>query len=66
MNSPLPRLVIYTSDVQRITGKGSTYAGRMLRSVRQRLGKEKHHPVTVQEFCEHMKLDINQVLPFLR
>lgn len=54
-------LAIYTKDVQRITGKSERTARYIMMTIRQRLGKEKHHLVTVPEFCAHTGLPENEV-----
>jgi len=45
------RLVIYTKDVELLTGKSAATARRLLQQIRQQLGKEEMEFVTIQEFC---------------
>jgi hypothetical protein len=59
------RMVVYAKDIQRISGKSDRYARKILRAIRKRLGKEKHQPVSVKEFCEYMKLPETDVIKYL-
>lgn len=59
------RLVIYPKDIQLITGRGERYAQRLVRIMKERLGKEKHQFITIDEFCEFAGLerkDLDQYL----
>jgi len=59
------RMLIYTKDLQRISGKSDRTARKVLATIRKKLGKEKHQPVSVKEFCQYMNLSENEVLPYL-
>jgi ribosomal protein S3 len=61
----LTRIVIYTKDVQRITGKSDRHCRRILKRLRQELGKQKHHPITITEFCRYMKVDTAEIQKYL-
>jgi hypothetical protein len=59
------RLIIYSQDIQRITGRSERYAQYILSRIRKSLGKEKHQLVTWEEFCEFsglQKSDIDRYL----
>jgi len=45
------RLVIYSKDVELLTGKSSASARRLLQQIRKNLGKEETEYITIQEFC---------------
>lgn len=51
------RLVIYPKDIQRITGRSEAYAQRIIRTIKKKLGKQKHQFITYEEFCEFSGLD---------
>jgi hypothetical protein len=54
-------LAIYTKDVQRIIGKTDRSARHLMTAIRRRLGKEKHHLISVGEFCDYTGLPENEV-----
>ena len=60
------RIVIYAKDIHRITGRSERSAERMLVSIKEKLGKQKHQLVTWQEFCEFAGLDLQEVRAYLR
>ena len=59
------RICIYPKDVMRITGKSERYARKLLSKIKSALNKRQEQFVTVEEFCQHTGLNINQVQPFL-
>lgn len=59
------RLIIYSQDIQRITGRSERYAQCVMQSIRKRLGKEKHQLVTWEEFCEFAGLSVEDISEFL-
>lgn len=59
------RMLIYTKDIQRISGKSDRTARKILTAIRKKLNKEKHQPISVKEFCQYMNLSENEVLPYL-
>lgn len=60
-----PRVVIYTKDVSNITGLRRRAAGRLLTTIRQKLGKEPNAFVTVQEFAACTGISQDVIQPFL-
>ncbi|WP_090104148.1 hypothetical protein [Chitinophaga sp. CF118] len=66
MTTPIPpRVVIYTKDVENITGKKSKAARRLLQKVREQSGKTQEELVTMQEFCHVTGIPEDVVRPFL-
>jgi hypothetical protein len=59
------RLIIYTKDVIRITGKSERSSRRLLMRIREKYGRKKHQKVTLAEFCEDMGMRMEDVLPHL-
>ena len=62
----LPRLVLYTQDIQKITGLSECSARRLMRKIRKALGKEAGSLLFVSEFCACTGLEEEYVWPFLR
>lgn len=60
------RMIIYRKDVERIIGKSDRTARKIMAAIRKKLGKEKHQPVSIKEFCRYMNLAEEEVLPYLR
>jgi len=58
----MSRLIIYTGDVQELTGLGITAAKARLSSCRKHYGIPRRGPVTIAEFCELNRLDLTLVL----
>lgn len=65
MKTENTRLIIFPKDVQRITGKSERWGRMLLQKVMQKLNKEEHQVVSVEEFCAYMGLKVEQVQPFL-
>ena len=55
------RICIYPKDIQIITGKSERYGRRIIKSIKDKLEKESHQLVTIEEFCEYMGLNISRV-----
>jgi hypothetical protein len=55
------RLVIYPKDIQLVTGRSESYARTILRTIKKRLGKDKHQFVTYQEFSEFSGLSLQEL-----
>jgi hypothetical protein len=51
------RVVIYSRDVENITGCATRTAQAILQNIRKALGKEKFQFVTVREFCFFMGIE---------
>jgi hypothetical protein len=63
---PMQRLILYTKDVQVITGKSDKAARDLLRKVKTRFNKTRDQFVTADEFSEVTGIKIALVLNFLR
>lgn len=59
------RLVIYSKDVQRITGKSERSARDLMLRIRLACNKARHQPVSVTEFCHYTGLKKEEVELFL-
>lgn len=59
------RIIIYPKDVQKITGKSERYGRMLLKQIKDKLNKEEHQFVTIDEFCQFTGVKPEQVHPFL-
>ncbi|HEU4552216.1 MAG TPA: hypothetical protein VFS25_05260 [Chitinophaga sp.] len=59
------RLIIYTKDVENLTGKSPQSARRLLNQIRKKLGKSEEELITITEFCDYTGLSEAQLAPFL-
>lgn len=50
------RVVIYSKDIEAITGKSGRSARKMIADIRRQLGKDKHQLISVAEFCTYTGL----------
>jgi hypothetical protein len=56
------RQIIFTKDVQKVTGLSLRGARHRLAKIRKELGKQKGELVTLTEFCAAMKIERNEVI----
>lgn len=56
------RLVIQTQDVQALMAVSAGYAIRIIRDIKEAVGKDKHQPVSIREFATYVGLDYEDVL----
>ncbi|MBT1686159.1 hypothetical protein [Dawidia soli] len=61
----LKRAVIYSKDIELITGKSGRYARKIMARMRKKLGKEKHQLISLGEFCAYMGLPEGEILAYL-
>lgn len=59
------RIVIYPKDIEILTGRRPRTAQEILRRIKKHYNKRKFDLVTVQEFCEFMKMKEEFVREFL-
>jgi len=60
-----PRLVIYASDVEEMTGRSPRTARKMLQDIRKKNNKSKSAFVTVPEFAAHSGIEEAAIRDFL-
>ncbi|RMA66549.1 hypothetical protein BXY75_0976 [Ulvibacter antarcticus] len=51
------RICIHSSDIQAITGKGARSARKILQTIREKLGKERHQPISYCELAGYLGLN---------
>ena len=57
----MQRAVIYPKDVQRITGKSEKYSRRLLKQLKEAIGKAEHQFVSIEEFANYTGLSIELI-----
>jgi len=57
----MSRICIYPKDVQVVTGKSERYGRTIIKAIKERLNKEAHQLVTIDEFCDFMGFGISKV-----
>ena len=62
----MDRICIYPKDIQRITGKSERQCRNIITTIKNQLNKEKHQVVTLQEFCEYMGIQMEQVIQYIK
>jgi len=65
MTIKLNRICIYPKDVQRITGKSEKSGRRLLKKIREQLGKEEHQFITTEEFADYTGITSELIQQYL-
>lgn len=55
------RVIIYTKDVQRITGKSAQYCRKLLKKIKEQKAKEDHQYVHIKDFAEYSGVPIELI-----
>ena len=66
MKRPPQRLCIYPKDIVRITGKSERFSSDLIQRIKQKLGKEEHQFITIEEFCQYAGLQAEIVKELIR
>lgn len=59
------RIIIYSKDIQQLTGKSDRASRTLLQKIRIKIGKGKTQAITIQEFCEYLGLSEEKVIQLL-
>lgn len=62
----MSRICIYPKDVQVVTGKSERYGRTIINKIKERLNKEAHQLVTIDEFCDFMGFEISKVQELIK
>lgn len=62
----MKRICIYPKDVQWLLGKSERQARNIVNEIKKKHNKEKHQPITIEEFCNYMGLDQNTIYPLIK
>ncbi|MEJ8841881.1 hypothetical protein WG954_05750 [Lacibacter sp. H375] len=65
-NAIPPRVVLYTRDVENITGRRGRTARQLLQKIRNALGKSKDEFITIKEFSLFTGIDEELIKDFLQ
>ena len=57
----MKRVAIYPKDIMIITGKSERYSRDLLKQLKEKLKKEKHQVVSLQEFCTYIGLTLADI-----
>ena len=60
------RQVITAKDIQIYFGKKESMSFKMMSQIKKDLGKQKHQPVTIQDFCEYYKVDKEGIVEIIK
>ncbi len=55
------RRTIYAQDIMIFTGRSRSYAYKILKLVRESVGKKKHNLITIQEFAEFHRITVTEI-----
>ena len=61
-----PRVVLYTRDVENITGRRGRTSRQLLQKIRNALGKSKDEFITIKEFALFTGIDEDLIKDFLQ
>jgi hypothetical protein len=62
----MTRQLLYCKDIQRITGKSDKSCYRLIKKIRNQIGKESGIPLTIEEFCAYTRIRVEVVRQILR
>ena len=60
--TPPAFIVMYAKDVARVIGKSERTARELMKDIRKVLGKDRHHLISLGEFCKYTGLPEEEVL----
>ncbi len=66
MQVDLPRLAVFTSDLQRITGQSERTCQRILQRIRDMFGLDRHQHVTVYQASEYLGIPVMDIGRFMQ
>ena len=62
MEINIPRQVIRAQDIQIFFGKGERMSYKMIAEMKKHFNKERHQPITIDEFCSYYKVKKEDLL----
>ncbi len=66
MKRPPQRLCIYPKDIVRITGNSERFSRDLIQRIKQKLGKEEHQFITIDEFCHYAGFEVEKVQELIK
>ena len=66
MGTSLPRLAVYPTDLQRITGLSERTCQRLINKIRDMFGLRKHQHVTVYQASDYLGIPVAELSVFMR
>jgi hypothetical protein len=62
----LTRVVVYTKDIERLTGRTERYCRKVMQKMRQHYGKAKGQLISVGELTAYLGLPLQEVVDQLK
>ncbi|SFB46482.1 hypothetical protein [Algoriphagus aquimarinus] len=59
------RIIIYAQDIMNFTGRSKSYAYKVLKQVKEGVGKAKHNLLTIQEFADFHRIPVKELTDIL-
>ena len=56
------RIVVYTADVETLTGKSNSYAKKLMSRIKKHLGKPRTGLIDIEEFANFTGLNLDLIL----
>ncbi|MBL1409154.1 hypothetical protein [Sphingobacterium faecale] len=66
MKSPLNRMTVYPSDLQKITGRSERTCQRIINKIKDMFGLGKQQLVTVHQASEYLGIPVSDMYSFMR
>jgi hypothetical protein len=60
------RILLYSRDIENITGKSRRTSQRLIQKIRQIYGDSGESFVTMKEVCKHLRLEEEDVMKFIK
>jgi hypothetical protein len=60
------RIILYCKDLEIITGKGKKCCWKMMQTIKDALGKQKHQNLTIKEYCDYEGINYDEVVKSLK
>jgi hypothetical protein len=57
----LKRVVVYPKDIMQITGRSERYSREILKKIKELHNKQKHQLVSMQELCDYLGLNLEEI-----
>lgn len=61
----MDRIVIYPSDIVKLTDKSESFARKEIQLLKKFLNREKHQKVTINEYCQYYGFNMEDVVKVL-
>ncbi|TVZ60366.1 hypothetical protein NA63_2919 [Flavobacteriaceae bacterium MAR_2010_105] len=59
------RICIYPKDIQLITGRSERYGRKLIKDIKDYLGKQSHQFITIDEFSEYTGIKEETIIKYI-